>query len=336
MLVGRIPSRFPKSVVAQCRSSLLLYSREQQQQQYVPIFASEFHSFREFKEKVTLFHESVLQRFGISSSASPQHSEKEASQSQSKPGSTKENGEVSEKCEASVSADSQGQDENDESGPDLASNDNTNENVKRRRRRTKQAVSSDSDSDLDMEDLSRDDLVKLVAEKEELLKIKDDEFQKMKEKVLRSYAEMENVMNRTKREAENSKKFAIQNFVKSLLDVADNMGRASSVVKESFSKIDESKDTVGAVPLLKTLLEGVEMTDKQLAEVFKKFGVGKYDPTNEEFDPNKHNAVFQVPDPKKAPGMVAVCLKSGYTLHDRIIRPAEVGVTVAMESTKAD
>ncbi|XP_027769495.1 grpE protein homolog 2, mitochondrial-like isoform X2 [Solanum pennellii] len=297
MLVGRISSRFPKSVVAQCRSSLLLYSREQQQQQYVPIFASEFHSFREFKEKVTLFRESLLQQFRISSSASPQHNEKEASQSQSKPESTKENGEVSEKCEASVSADSQGQEENDES---------------------------------DTEDLSRDDLVKLVAEKEELLQIKDDEFQKMKEKALRSYAEMENLMNRTKREAENSKKFAIQNFVKALLDVADNMGRASSVVKESFSKIDESKDTVGAVPLLKTLLEGVEMTDKQLAEVFKKFGVGKYDPTNEEFDPNKHNAVFQVPDPKRNPGMVAVCLKSGYTLHDRIIRPAEVGVTVAM------
>ncbi|XP_055800767.1 grpE protein homolog 2, mitochondrial-like isoform X2 [Solanum dulcamara] len=297
MLVSRISSRFPRAIVTQCRSSLLLCSRQQQQQQHVPILASQCH------EKVTLFHESVLQRFGISSSASPQHNEKETSQSQSKPGSTKENGEMNGNCEASVSADSQGQDENDES---------------------------------DTEDLSKDDLMKLVAEKEELLKIKDDEFQKMKEKVLRSYAEMENVMNRAKREAENSKKFAIQNFVKALLDVADNMGRASSVVKESFSKIDESKDTVGAVPLLKTLLEGVEMTDKQLAEVFKKFGVGKYDPTNEEFDPNKHNAVFQVPDPKKAPGMVAVCLKSGYILHERIIRPAEVGVTVAMESTKAD
>ncbi|XP_055800769.1 grpE protein homolog 2, mitochondrial-like isoform X4 [Solanum dulcamara] len=262
MLVSRISSRFPRAIVTQCRSSLLLCSRQQQQQQHVPILASQCH------EKVTLFHESVLQRFGISSSASPQHNEKETSQSQSKPGSTKENGEMNGNCEASVSADSQGQDENDESGSDLASNDNTNENIKQRRRHTKQAVSSDSDSDsdLDTEDLSKDDLMKLVAEKEELLKIKDDEFQKMKEKVLRSYAEMENVMNRAKREAENSKKFAIQNFVKALLDVADNMGRASSVVKESFSKIDESKDTVGAVPLLKTLLEGVEMTDKQLAE----------------------------------------------------------------------
>lgn len=59
----------------------------------------------------------------------------------------------------------------------------------------------------------------------------------------------------------------MQNFSKSLLDVADNLARASSVVKESFSKIDTSKDSAGAVPLLKTLLEGVDMTDKQLAEV---------------------------------------------------------------------
>lgn len=156
--------------------------------------------------QITLLHESPLQQFGISSSASPQHNEKETSESQSKPGSTKENG----NCEASVSVDSQVQDENDESGSDLASNHNKNENVKRRRSRTKQTVFADSDSDLDADDLSRDDLMKLVAEKEELLKTKDDEFQKMKDKVLRSYAEMENVMNRAKREAENSKKFAIQ------------------------------------------------------------------------------------------------------------------------------
>lgn len=58
-----------------------------------------------------------------------------------------------------------------------------------------------------------------------------------------------------------------QDFAKNLLDVADNLGRAGSAVKGNFSKIDESKDTVGAVPLLKTLLQGVEMTEKQLAEV---------------------------------------------------------------------
>ncbi|XP_016435245.1 grpE protein homolog 2, mitochondrial-like [Nicotiana tabacum] len=273
-----------------------LYYRQQKQQHPLPILSSQFHSVRDIKEKVSLLPDSALQWFGISSSASPQPNEKETSQSQGEGGSTTE--------KAAAAADSHIQDEKDE-------------------------------SDIDAEDLSRDDLVKLVVEKEELLKMKDDEFRKLQDKFLRSYAEMENVMERTKREAENSKKFAIQNFVKALLDVPDNLGRASSVVKESFSKIDASKDTVGAMPLLKTLLEGVEMTDKQLAEVFKKFGVEKYDPTNEQFDPNKHNAVFQVPDPEKAPGVIAVCLKPGYTLHDRIIRPAEVGVTVAVE-TEAD
>ncbi|KAJ8433042.1 hypothetical protein Cgig2_020609 [Carnegiea gigantea] len=195
---------------------------------------------------------------------------------------------------------------------------------------------SETDSRRGLEDLSKEDLIKLVLEKEQALELKEKEFEVWKDRFLRSYAEMENVMQRTRREVENSKKFAIQSFAKSLLDVADNLGRAASVTKESFSKIDASKDTIGAVPILKTLLEGVEMTDKQLEEVFRKYGIEKYDPINEQFDPNRHNAVFQVPDNSKPPGTVAVVLKSGYMLHDRIIRPAEVGVTVAVENKEAN
>ncbi|KAK4804594.1 hypothetical protein SAY86_004411 [Trapa natans] len=191
------------------------------------------------------------------------------------------------------------------------------------------ATKEDSDNE---DELSMDDLVKLVAEKEELLKVKHKQIEEMQDKVLRSYAEMENVMDRTRREAESAKKYAIQSFAKSLLDVSDNLGRASSVVKESFSKIDTSKDTSGAVPLLKTFLDGIEMTEKQLLEAFKKFGVEKYDPMNEPFDPHRHYAVFQVPDGSKPPGTVAAVLKPGYTLHDRVLRPAEVGVTKEVEN----
>lgn len=209
------------------------------------------------------------------------------------------------------------------------------QSVKRQRQGTKRTAFSDSDSEGDLDDLSRDDLLKLVSEKEQVLEQKDKEFAEWKDKLLRSYAEMENVMERTRRDAENLKKFAIQSFAKSLLDVADNLGRAASVTKESFTKIDASNDTVGAVPLLKTLLDGVEMTEKQLSEVFRKSGIEKYDPTNEQFDPNMHNAVFQVPDNSKPPGTVAVVIKAGYTLHERIIRPAEVGVTVAVENNEA-
>ncbi|XP_052735889.1 grpE protein homolog 2, mitochondrial isoform X3 [Vigna angularis] len=211
--------------------------------------------------------------------------------------------------------------------------DSQSQTVKGRRRGFKRTAFSGSDSDSDSENeyLSKDDLIKLVAEKEELLKLKHKEIEQMQDKVLRTYADMENIMERTRRESENSKKFAVQNFAKSLLDVADNLGRASSVVKESFSKIDTPSDSAEAVKLLKTLLQGVEMTEKQLSEVLKKFGVEKFDPTNEPFDPHRHNAVFQIPDGSKPPGTVAAVLKAGYMLYDRVIRPAEVGVTQAVK-----
>ncbi|KAK9074232.1 hypothetical protein SSX86_006829 [Deinandra increscens subsp. villosa] len=292
MVIGRITSRIARTVVSRYRSSLILHGGSANHLS-ISIHGNQFHSLPESRNKVIGGHISLLhsralnsmafQRFGISSSASPQSNEK----------ATSENG-----------------------GTATDNSDNVKENT------------SSDDEGKGEEDLTMEDLIKLVTEKEELLKTKQEENEKMKDKVLRTYADMENIMDRTKREAENSKKFAIQNFAKSLLDVADNLDRASSVVKESFAKIDTSKDTTGAVPLLKTLLEGVEMTEKQLAEVFKKFGVEKYDPTNEEFDPNRHNAVFQVPDDTKSPDTVAVVLKPGYTLHDRIIRPAEVGVTI--------
>ncbi|PQP95103.1 protein GrpE-like isoform X2 [Prunus yedoensis var. nudiflora] len=257
--------------------------------------------------QVSLLHHStpsssISQIFGFSSSASPQPSEREH-------GSAAENGGASTNGEPAKAS------------GDAKVSDQTKE--------------SDSDSEGEG-DLGFDDLVKLVAEKEELLKQKHEEIKRMQDKVLRSYAEMENVMDRTRREAENSKKFAIQNFAKSLLDVADNLGRASSVVKDSFSKLDASMESGGAAPLLKTLLEGVEMTEKQLIEVFRKYGVEKFDPTNEAFDPNKHNAVFNLEDASKPPGTIAVVLKPGYMLYDRVVRPAEVGVTTAPENNATE
>ncbi|XP_073004481.1 grpE protein homolog 2, mitochondrial-like isoform X1 [Typha latifolia] len=268
-----------------------------------------------------------FQRFGFSSSASPQPTEKEGNQSVEHE-TCLEEGTGAESSKTSSS--STGSDNVPDAGHFSESKDSKTHSDKRRRRRgTKRTAFSDSDTEAE---LSMEDLVKLVAEKEELLKLKHKEIEKMQDKVLRSYAEMENVIDRTRREAENSKKYAIQSFAKNLLDVADNLGRASSVVKESFSKIDASKDSVGAVPLLKTLLEGVEMTEKQLAEVFRKFGVEKFDPMNENFDPHRHHAVFQIPDASKPPGSVAAVVKVGYMLYDRVLRPAEVGVTEGLNN----
>ncbi|KAF5728431.1 hypothetical protein HS088_TW21G00578 [Tripterygium wilfordii] len=327
MVVSRVLSSVSRSVG---RRALQLSASQQHQ---VPLLSNQLHSLAyESRNKMvtsqipllnhSAFNSVHFQRFGMSSSATPQPTDKEH-------GSTTDvdptNAKVSDQTEAT--------DQNSESGS-FSESKTTMSQTAKRRRSTKRTAFSDSDSE-DQSDLSVDDLVKVVAEKEELLKLKHEEIKAMQDKVLRSYAEMENVMERTRRDAENSKKFAIQNFAKSLLDVADNLERASSVVKVSFAKIDTSKDAAGAVPLLKTLLEGVEMTEKQLLEVFKKYGLEKYDPTNEPFDPHRHNAVFQVPDNAKPPGTVAHVLKAGYMLYDRVIRPAEVGVTQEAENDTA-
>uniref|UniRef100_A0A2P2LEB8 GrpE protein homolog isoform X1 n=1 Tax=Rhizophora mucronata TaxID=61149 RepID=A0A2P2LEB8_RHIMU len=321
MLMSRVLSRTSRSVVGRAATQLLLHSSQKQQ---LPILSSQIHSFfNEYPSKfalsqVSLFHHSAptflpFKRFGFTSSASPEPSEKEQGNmaegnSASSNGGAAETAKTNEDAKSSDGREDSASGESKESGFNSESEPTTSHSVKRRRRGTKRTAFSDSDTEVDS-DLSRDELVKLLVEKEELLNSKHKEVEKMQDKVLRTLAEMENVMERTKREAENSKKFAIQNFAKSLLDVADNLGRASSVVKVSFSKIDASTDTSAAVHLLKTLLEGVEMTEKQLAEVFNKHGIEKFDPTNEPFDPHRHNAAFQIPDSSRPAGTVAVVLK---------------------------
>ncbi|CAA7409550.1 unnamed protein product [Spirodela intermedia] len=263
------------------------------------------------------------QRFGFSSSSYPQPDEKEADGTSDEKGTVEEEDSLLSNSSSHVDPVNEST-ENPRRAEDKSSKNSHPPPPKRRRRSFRRTAFSDSDAE---PELAIEDLAKLVADKEELLKLKHKEIEKMQEKVLLSYADMENVIDRTKREAENSKKFAIQNFAQSLLDVSDNLGRASLVVKESSSKMDPSKDSAGAVKLLKTLLEGVEMTEKLLMEVFRKYGVEKFDPSNERFDPHRHLAVFKIPDDSKPPGTVGAVLKPGYMLYDRVLRPAEVGVT---------
>ena len=149
-------------------------------------------------------------RFGFSSSASPDTNEKEKGNNVHTGDST--NGDPAKTSEEEKKIDqaelAKAADQKEESG---STSDSQSQMAKRRRKCSKRVAFSDSDSDLESEcDLSRDDLIKLVAEKEGLLKLKHKEIEKMQDKVLRTYAEMENVMDRTRREAENSKKFAIQ------------------------------------------------------------------------------------------------------------------------------
>eukprot|EP00058_Branchiostoma_floridae_P024987 XP_002610477.1 hypothetical protein BRAFLDRAFT_124277 [Branchiostoma floridae] len=157
---------------------------------------------------------------------------------------------------------------------------------------------------------------KLTEEKAKL----DKELKEYKDKYVRALAETENVRQRMKQQLADSKLYAIQGFCKDLLEVADVLQKATETVPA-----EEMKNN----PTLKTLFEGLKMTETQMQKVFSRNGLEMLNPVGEKFDPNFHEALFMAPMEGKEPGTVAVVSKVGYTLHSRVIRPALVGVVKA-------
>lgn len=149
---------------------------------------------------------------------------------------------------------------------------------------------------------------KLQAEKAEL-----------EDKYKRALAETQNVRQRMQRQIDDVKLFGIQSFCKNLLEVADILNKATESVPQE--ELNERN------PHLKNLYDGLKMTDEQLHKVFTNNGLLKVHPTiGEKFDPNIHEAMFQQTTESVSPGCIAVVVKGGYTLHNRILRPVVVGV----------
>uniref|UniRef100_A0A8C9GTT4 GrpE protein homolog n=1 Tax=Piliocolobus tephrosceles TaxID=591936 RepID=A0A8C9GTT4_9PRIM len=139
----------------------------------------------------------------------------------------------------------------------------------------------------------------------------------LKEKYLSVLAEKENLRNRYMKEIENSKLYCISNFAKSLLDVADNLSLAiKNISDESLKKNEE----------IHNIYKGIEMTENILHNIFNKYGIDKYNPLNEKFDPLYHEALFEINDTTKEKGTVATVVQEGYKINDRILRAAKVGV----------
>ena len=141
------------------------------------------------------------------------------------------------------------------------------------------------------------------------------------DKYLRALAEAENTRTRLTRQVEDAKKYGIQDFSKDVVEVADILDTAVGSVKTEDLKDNKP---------LANLLEGLKITEAELHKVMKKNGLQKIDQDGVTFDPNIHEALFEVPG-KKA-GMVAVVSRVGYILHGRTIRPARVGVVKATDS----
>jgi molecular chaperone GrpE len=140
----------------------------------------------------------------------------------------------------------------------------------------------------------------------------------VKDRLLRTLAEMENLRRRTDREVADSRQYAVANFARDLLGVADNMQRALGTLSADF------RDQ--ADPVVKSHIEGVELTERELIKVMEKHGIRKFDPQGQKFDPNLHQAMFEVPDPSVPSGTVVQVMQPGYMIAERMLRPALVGV----------
>ncbi|KAG0254055.1 Mitochondrial matrix cochaperone [Mortierella polycephala] len=155
---------------------------------------------------------------------------------------------------------------------------------------------------------------------DEALAVKDKQLAEIKDRLLRTLADMENLRQRTAKEVDTTKEYAIQKFAKDLLDTADILALALKNVPEE--EVSESSTNTH----LKNLHVGLSMTRDELLKTLKRHGVEAFDPMNEKFDPNLHQANFQVPMPGKAPGTVFDVQKIGFMLKGRVLRPAQVGV----------
>ena len=137
-----------------------------------------------------------------------------------------------------------------------------------------------------------------------------------KDRLLRALAETENVRRRAQREREDASKYAIAGFAKDLLSAADNLRRALESLPESEARDDRTR----------SLLAGVAATERELLSIFERHGIKRIDPKGERFDHNFHQAIFEAERPDHPAGTIVEVLQPGYVVHERLLRPAMVGV----------
>ncbi len=145
------------------------------------------------------------------------------------------------------------------------------------------------------------------------------ENSQLKDRVLRTLAEMENLRRRTEREVSDAKTYGVTSFARDMLTVVDNLARAlEHLPAEALANAD---------PQIQSVIEGVELTARDLEAALGRHGVKKLDPKGQKFDPNFHQAIFEAPDETLPAGAVSQVVQSGWTIGDRVLRPAMVGVS---------
>ncbi len=185
-------------------------------------------------------------------------------------------------------------DETNKNGPDAAAHEN-------------EASAFEDVADVAEEANEPDPIEVLKAEKADLT-----------DRLMRLAAEMDNLRRRTEREIKDAKVYSVSGFARDMLGVSDNLRRALDAVP--------AETRASADAALTTLLEGVEMTERSMLSALERHGVKKIEPEGEKFDPNFHQAMFEVPNPNVPNNTVVQVVQAGFTIGERVLRPAMVGV----------
>ena len=144
----------------------------------------------------------------------------------------------------------------------------------------------------------------------------------LKDKLLRALADTENLRRRSQKEKEDALRYGTTSFARDMLTVADNLRRAI----DSLPDDRDLHDTT-----LTNLLEGISLTEKELLSTLQRHGITTIDPKNQKFDPQVHEAMFEIPTPGTENGIVVEVIEIGYLIHDRLLRPAKVGISKTIE-----
>ena len=192
----------------------------------------------------------------------------------------------------------------------------------------KDEIDDDEDFHVMQEDVSPQDEATNDAQEldtsQMLIQTLEEKLERMKDQMVRALADAENTRKRAVKERQNATKFAIGNFARDVVSVADNLRRALESIPE---------ETLEEFPQIKNLTEGIEATERELMRIFEKNGIGKLEPLDEKFDPNFHEVMFEAPVPGKENGTIIQIIESGYMINGRILRPARVGVAKNAETT---
>ena len=162
---------------------------------------------------------------------------------------------------------------------------------------------------------------------EQTVENQNKEIKELEDQLLRSLAESENLRKRTIKEIADAKKYSHIYFIRDLVSSVDNLQRALEAVPDDKSQLSEP---------IKNLVIGLEIVEKEILNTFEKHSLKQINPLGEKFDYNLHQAMFEVPTNEKEPGYVVEVSQKGYILHDRLVRPAMVGISKKSEEVTTE